>query len=99
MCVSLETVSVGTVTPFFFENRARYAKRRIFGEFTHQKLEIILLKREICIEIPDDFIVQMFYPLIAGIEAVDFRRETSIPSERHFDQLHPAVCPEVFSDN
>src|ERR1700748_1344521 len=54
MVLSLETIGLRAVTGLL-EDRPRYAKVCIISELPQQEFHMILIERDICVQIADDF--------------------------------------------
>src|SRR5579871_50228 len=77
MGVPLKAIGPRAV-PFLLKYRPRNSERRISRKLLQQELNVIILERNICVQIADDFVFQITNSCIAGVESVNLPRKRSV---------------------
>src|SRR5262249_18725059 len=75
------------------------AETRVLLEPFEQVLEIVGLKRDVCVEAGDHVVGQPLHALEARVEARHLRRETAVALLRHSNEFDPAKTATIRLDD
>src|SRR4029434_10551181 len=90
MSLAFEAVGAGAV-PLLYKDRSSDSERGIFAEPVQKEFEIILLERDVGVQIPHDVVVEVLDGRIAGVEAMHLGGEAAIAVRRHVHHADPIV--------
>src|SRR5262245_17156977 len=89
--LALEAVRIRAVAAVLLEDGAGHAQPRILGEAFEEKLQVILLERDVTVEIADDVVLELLDTRVAGVEGVHLGCEAPLLADRPVDDLDPRV--------
>ena len=83
------------MTALLDEGRAGYSQLLVRFKLLEQKLEVIFVERNVCIEIAKDIELDALELLETCIESLDLRGKTSVSMRREAHEFYPRVKPSV----
>ena len=90
MSVTFEAIRLGAVS-VLSEDRSSNAKLGIVFEALQEKLEMVLLERDVGVQISHDVVVDGLDLGIPGVEAMSFGGKAAVPMLGHVDHFYPDV--------
>src|SRR5262249_43407908 len=81
------------------KNSPSYAEVRVPYELLKKKLEMVFVKGNIAIQIPENFILKAFDSFTARIESKDLARKTAIPSHGQLNHFDPRMLLKITPDD
>ena len=85
-----EAVAPGVVA-VLLEDRARDSETSIVSELAEEELTVVVVERDIGVQVADDLVRQGLDSLVAGIEGVHFARKAALAVRWHLEHLDPGV--------
>src|SRR6266849_10062432 len=83
----------------FSEGSTGDAESSVFSHPRYQKFEMVLPKRHIGVQVPNDFEIQALHLVIPSVEGMSLSGEVALASFWHPDQIDPGALRHVLAND
>src|ERR1700761_3762803 len=98
MFLSLEAIGLRTVTGLF-EDCPGNTEIGVVSELSQQEFHMILVERDVSVQIADNFVGETLNSLLSCIESLYFRRKVALFPHRKIHEFYPRMIREVRPHN